>query len=58
MKSLKSKSSFGIANILGLVFILVGIVLILSLIGYNLPLGNVVIPLQYGAAIGSILVLF
>ena len=50
-------SSFGIGNILGLLFVLIGILLVLNLIGYELPidLGNVNIILQYGAALGSIL---
>jgi len=52
-----AENSFGLRNILGLIFILVGILLILSLMNYNLPisLGNFKVTLQYGAAIGSIL---
>ena len=53
----KPSSSFGIGNILGLVFVLAGILLVLILVGYKLPidLGNAKTALQYGAAIGSIL---
>ena len=53
----KQGSSFGIGNILGLIFVLIGIVLVLALSGYNLPvdLGNAKTALEYGAAIGSIL---
>ncbi|MFH0868240.1 MAG: hypothetical protein V1831_02920 [Candidatus Woesearchaeota archaeon] len=49
-------SSFGLGNILGLIFVLAGVLLILSLTG-NLPidLGNSQTILQYGAALGSIL---
>ena len=56
MKVPKSKS-FGLGNILGIIFVLMGILLILNLIGYNLPiyLGNVSVVLQYGAGLGSIL---
>ena len=56
MKVPKSKS-FGLGNILGIIFVLMGILLILNLIGYNLPiyLGNVSIVLQYGTGLGSIL---
>jgi len=52
----KSSSGFGAGNILGLVFVLIGILLALSLIGYKLPIdiGNTVF-FQWGAAIGSIL---
>jgi len=57
MKIPKAKSSFGLGNILGLIFILGGIILILSLIGFNLPvdLKGINIALQYVAAVGSIL---
>ena len=57
MKIPKASSGFGLGNILGLIFVLMGILLVLNLIGYNLPidLGNVNIVLQYGAALGSIL---
>ena len=53
---LRSGSGFGLGNIIGLIFVLVGILLILSLID-NLPidLGNFKGILQYGAALGSIL---
>jgi len=56
MKIPKS-SSFGIGNILGIIFVLIGILLVLSLQNFNLPvdLGNFDIILQYGAALGSIL---
>ncbi|MCH8003088.1 MAG: hypothetical protein IH934_00515 [Nanoarchaeota archaeon] len=50
-------SSFGLGNILGLIFVLIGILLVLNLQNFNLPidLGNFNIILQYGAAAGSIL---
>jgi len=50
-------SGFGLGNILGLIFILVGVLLVLSLLNYDLPidLRNIETVLQYGAAIGSIL---
>jgi len=50
-------SGFGISNILGLVFILIGALLVLNLIGYKLPidLNSLNKPLQYGAALGSII---
>ena len=53
----KQSSSFGIGNILGLVFVLAGILLVLILVGYKLPidLGNAKTALEYGAALGSIL---
>ncbi len=53
----KPGSSFGIGNILGLIFVLAGILLVLTLVGYKLPidLGNAKTALEYGAAIGSIL---
>jgi|TARA_B100001964_G_scaffold97040_1_gene108647 hypothetical protein len=55
--SLKPESSFGLGNILGLIFILIGILLILSLQNFNFPieLGIFKTFLQYGAALGSIL---
>ena len=49
---------FRLGNILGLIFVLMGILLILNLINFNLPvisLDSVNIILQYGAAVGSIL---
>ena len=57
MKVPKAKSGFGLGNILGLIFVLIGILLFLSLINFNLPvdLKNFNVVLQYGAAIGSIL---
>jgi|TARA_B100001964_G_C14199762_1_gene585184 hypothetical protein len=49
-------SGFGIGNIIGLLFVLIGILLVLTLLNFNLPiLGNINIILQYGAALGSIL---
>ena len=53
----KSSGSFGIGNILGLIFVLMGILLVLNLLNFNLPidLGSFNIILQYGAAAGSIL---
>ena len=56
-KILGSESSFGIANILGLIFVLMGILLILIIIEIDLPvdLGSMETILKYGAAIGSIL---
>lgn len=53
----KSTSSFGIGNILGLIFVLAGILLVLTLVGYKLPvdIGNAKAALEYGAALGSIL---
>ena len=56
-KSLGSESSFGLGNILGLIFLLIGILLIISLQNFNLPidLGNFEVILEYGAAAGSIL---
>ena len=52
-----SPRGFGIANILGLVFLITGILLIIVLTGFDLPidLGNFETILEYGAAIGSIL---
>lgn len=49
---------FGLGNILGLIFVLMGILLVLNLMNFNLPvisLDSVNIILQYGAAAGSIL---
>jgi len=56
-KSLGSGSGFGIANILGLIFVLIGILLILILIEIDLPidLSSMETILKYGAALGSIL---
>jgi hypothetical protein len=56
-KSLGLETGFGVGNILGVIFLLIGILLILSLQNFNLPikLENFNIILQYGAAIGSIL---
>lgn len=53
----QKSSGFGISNLLGLAFILIGILLILLLLGINLPieLRDFELYLQYGAAIGSIL---
>ena len=49
-------SGFGIGNIIGLLFVLIGILLVLTLLNFNLQiLGNINIILQYGAALGSIL---
>ena len=55
-KSSGSESGFGIGNILGLIFLLTGILLILALLNFNLPIdfGNFKTVLQYGAAFGSI----
>ena len=49
--------SFGIANILGLIFLIIGILLIVVLTEIDLPidLSGIEIILEYGAAIGSIL---
>lgn len=51
------KNNFNFGLILGLIFILVGIIFFLSLLNVNLPLNlkNAETLLQYGAAIGSIL---
>ena len=51
------KNNFNFRLILGLIFILVGIIFFLSLLNVNLPLNlkNAETLLQYGAAIGSIL---
>ena len=48
---------FGLGHILGLVFVLLGALLALTLIGYNLPfeIANSSFIFQWGAAIGSIL---
>ena len=50
-------SGFGLANLLGLIFVLIGAIMVLTLSGYNLPvdLGNAKTALEYGASIGSIL---
>ncbi|MEK6949365.1 MAG: hypothetical protein AABX34_04035 [Nanoarchaeota archaeon] len=57
VKTQSKTSSFGITNLIGLVFILIGILLILFLLGINLPieLGDFELYLQYGAAAGSII---
>lgn len=51
------RSGFSFGLLLGLIFIFVGAVLLLTLLNVNLPLNlkNAEIFLQYGAAIGSIL---
>ena len=51
-------SGFGIGNILGLIFLIIGILLIAVLTEINLPinLSGIEGILEYGAAIGSILV--
>ena len=50
-------SGFGIGNIIGLIFVLIGILLIVTLQNFDLPvdLSGLSLPLQYGAAAGSIL---
>lgn len=50
-------SSFGLRNILGLTFVLMGILLALNLLDFSLPidLNDFSIVLQYGSALGSIL---
>ena len=50
-------SSFGLRNILGLTFVLMGILLALNLLDFSLPidLNDFSIVLQYGASLGSIL---
>ena len=54
---LPKSSGFGIGNIFGLVFVLIGILLVLVIQDFDLPidLGGFQIILQYGAALGSIL---
>ena len=56
-KSLGLETGFGVGNILGVIFLLIGILLILSLVNLNLPinLSSLTPILQYGAALGSIL---
>lgn len=56
MKIPKASSGFGIGNILGLFFVLIGILLALNLLDVNLPINleSFNIFLQYGAAFGSI----
>ncbi|MBW2976574.1 hypothetical protein KY347_03960 [Candidatus Woesearchaeota archaeon] len=51
------ESGFGLGNILGIIFLLIGVLLILSLMNFNLPvnLGSISTFLQYGAGVGSIL---
>ncbi|MAE43092.1 hypothetical protein CMO93_04925 [Candidatus Woesearchaeota archaeon] len=57
MKIPKASSGFGIGNILGLIFVLIGVLLVLNLMNFNLPvnLDNAQVVLQYGTALGSIL---
>tara|TARA_Y100000310_G_scaffold112450_1_gene110932 strand:- start:6232 stop:6456 length:225 start_codon:yes stop_codon:yes gene_type:complete len=52
-----STSGFGIGNIIGLVFVLIGILLVLVVIDLGLPidLGGFETILEYGAALGSII---
>lgn len=52
-----STKSFGIGNILGLIFLIIGILLIVLLTEIELPinLSGIETILEYGAAIGSIL---
>lgn len=51
------RSGFSFGLILGLIFIFIGAVLLLTLLNVNVPLNlkNAEIFLQYGAAVGSIL---
>ena len=57
VKNKPGSSSFGIRNILGLIFLVTGILLIVVLIEIGLPvdLSGIETILEYGAAIGSIL---
>ena len=57
LESLSSGRSFGLGKLIGLIFILIGALLILSLLGINLPISlkSFSAILQYGAAIGSVL---
>tara|TARA_Y100000310_G_scaffold345214_1_gene462759 strand:+ start:1798 stop:2031 length:234 start_codon:yes stop_codon:yes gene_type:complete len=57
MKIPKASSGFGAGNFLGLIFVLFGILLLLNLTGFNLPinLDDASTILQYGAALGSVL---
>ncbi len=50
-------SGFGIRNIFGLIFLIIGILLIVILVGIDLPvdLSGIEVILEYVAAIGSIL---
>ena len=50
-------SGFGIGNILGLIFLIIGILLIVVLIKIDLPidLSGIETILEYGAAVGSVL---
>jgi uncharacterized membrane protein YesL len=51
-----SGSGFGLGNILGLIFLLIGILLVLSLTNLGpVDLSGFSTILQYGAALGSIL---
>lgn len=56
-KSLGPESRFGIVNILGLIFVLIGILLLLILIEIKMPvdISNMETILEYGAAAGSVL---
>lgn len=57
VKNKPGSSGFGMANILGLIFLIIGILLIVVLAGIDLPIDLIGIEtiLEYGAAIGSIL---
>ena len=57
MKLPRQRSEFNFSLILGVIFILIGIILLLDLLNVNLPLNlkNAEKVLQYGAALGSIL---
>tara|TARA_Y100000031_G_C8142439_1_gene348272 strand:- start:708 stop:929 length:222 start_codon:yes stop_codon:yes gene_type:complete len=53
---IKSTSGFGLGNILGLIFVLIGILLALILMGYDLPIDTRDTTIfQWGAVTGSIL---
>ena len=58
VKDKPGSSGFGIGNILGLIFLIIGILLIAVLTEIDLPmdLSGIEGILEYGAAIGSILV--
>ena len=57
VKDKPGSGGFGISNILGLIFLIIGILLIVVLTEINLPidLSGIESILEYGAAIGSIL---
>ena len=57
VKNKPGSSGFGIANILGLIFLIIGILLIVILTGIDIliDLSGIETILEYGAAIGSIL---